>query len=107
MDQNNYTIKEYIEHAFKDMKEKMEIMHDDIKETKVQAQKTNGRVNRHDWYFKAIWWALGAAWTLILIGIPLLYNLLVYDQNRRIQTSVETILAKYKIVYIPNEETNE
>lgn len=39
-----------------------------------QTTKTNGRVNKHDWYFKAMWWATGAAWTLIVIGAPIMWS---------------------------------
>lgn len=54
-----------------------------------QAQRTNGRVNRHDWYFKVIWWTLGAAWTLILVGVPLLWKLLQWNQGIMITKAVD------------------
>jgi hypothetical protein len=75
-----------------DLKEKSEERHKDYKErdikfmallekmdTKldavvIQTTKTNGRVNKHDWYFKAMWWATGAAWTLVVIGAPLMWG---------------------------------
>lgn len=40
----------------------------------VQTTKTNGRVNKHEIYFKAVWWATGAAWTIIIIGAPLMWQ---------------------------------
>lgn len=60
--------------------------------TLTQAQKTNGRVSRHDLYFKIMWWALGAIWTLIIIGIPLLYNLFMFGLNVKISDAVEKSL---------------
>ena len=35
-----------------------------------QTLKTNGRVNKHDWYFKLMWWVLGVFGTigLYIIG---------------------------------------
>ena len=58
--------------------DKMDFRFDKIEETGSktleQALKTNGRVNKHDWYFKLIWWFLGAFWTLILIFTPLIYR---------------------------------
>lgn len=33
-----------------------------------QVLKTNGRVNKHDWYFTACWWALG------LVGVLMAYT---------------------------------
>lgn len=65
-----------------------------INETLVQAQKTNGRVNKHEWYFKAIWWALGAAWVVLLIGIPLLYQLLTYSIQIKIDNGIKTALSQ-------------
>lgn len=75
-----------------DLKEKSEERHKDYKERDIkfmallekmdtkldavvtQTTRTNGRVNKHDWYFKAMWWATGAAWTLIVIGAPLMWS---------------------------------
>src|SRR5574343_330501 len=47
-------------------------------QTLKQAQATNGRVNKHDWYFKIAWWGLGAISSVLLIGVPIAYNLLTY-----------------------------
>jgi len=69
---------ETLEVMIQDMKETSDARHNDYKETNMkfmealktietkidatlsQALKTNGRVNKHDWYFKAAWWALGS-----------------------------------------------
>ncbi len=64
--------------------------------TLLQARTTNGRVNKHDWYFKAMWWALGAAWIVLLVGLPLLYQIFIYTLNVRISEAVESATTKSK-----------
>lgn len=86
-----YTIRE-LDHYFKDMREAIEEIRTDGKETLKQAQRTNGRVNRHDWYFKAVWWALGAAWSLLLLGVPLLWRLLSAQIDVKIHNGIISAL---------------
>lgn len=51
----------------------------------VQTTKTNGRVNKHDWYVKVFVWAVGSLWTMLLIGVPLLYKLYNYSLEQRLK----------------------
>lgn len=92
MSEDSYSIKEFITISFKEMNEKIESVHEDVKLTKEQTIKTNGRVNKHDWYFKVIWWALGSAWTLVLIGVPLAYRLFSYTLDLKIQGGIKQAL---------------
>jgi len=64
-----------------------------LKEIKEQTVKTNGRVNKHDWYFKAMWWALGAIWTVTLIGIPLLYNLFTWSLDVKLKYASQQVVS--------------
>jgi len=87
-----------------DMKQRSEERHDEyrqhdneimqmLKEIKEQTLKTNGRVNKHDWYFKAMWWALGAIWTVTLIGIPLLYNLFTWSLDVKLKYASQQVVS--------------
>lgn len=71
----------------------------EISLTKEQAIKTNGRVNKHDWYFKAMWWALGAAWTVILIGVPLLYKLLNWSIDVKLKSTADNVVTTLEDKY--------
>lgn len=48
----------------------------DGKATLEQAQKTNGRVNKHDFIFKLMWGAVGALISALVIGAPLAWSAL-------------------------------
>lgn len=78
-----YSIKEFIGHYMNDMKEQINEIHSDVKEIKVQTQKTNGRVTKiestiedypdlkemvrgHDNYK---WWIIGVAGAISLTGL--------------------------------------
>ncbi len=67
-----------------------------LKEIKEQTIKTNGRVNKHDWYFKAMWWALGTIWTVTLIGIPLLYNLFTWSLDVKLKESSQQVVSLFE-----------
>lgn len=43
---------------------------DELNEIKVQTLKTNGRVNKHDWYFTSLWWAIGLIGAFIAYTAP-------------------------------------
>lgn len=95
--------KESTKKEFEGMKERSEERHLDYKandvktlqmleklDTKldtvvIQTTKTNGRVNKHDWYVKVFMWAMGALWTVLLIGVPLLYKLYNYSLEQRLK----------------------
>lgn len=71
-----------------DYKETHNTMIKTLKEILEQAQKTNGRVNRLEWWKMAFVGALGAVWTLILIVLPLLYKSFYKNLDYKIQTAV-------------------
>lgn len=64
---DNYTIKEYIEHAMNDVKDKITVIHEDVKEIKVQTTKTNGRVNSLENHKSWLWGAF--AGVLLISGL--------------------------------------
>lgn len=70
-----------------------------------QTIKTNGRVNKHDWYFKASWWLMGTLTTIMFIGIPLLYKLYNYSLDVRLKTISEDVVSILQEKY--NLEINE
>lgn len=91
---------------------------DDVKETKAQAQKTNGRVNLHEQILSnhpeqmknltdVVFWkkymliALGAIWSVILIGFPLLVKYF----NSQIKRTVVDSLEEFQFVF-PQENEN-
>lgn len=92
-----------LEHYFKDLFGRMETQDRTLGEIRDQTIKTNGRVNRHDWYFKALWWSLGAMWTALLIGVPILYKIVSSDLNYKIQTAVVDAVDK-KIINAHEEK---
>lgn len=85
---NNYSIKEFIEHAMDDIKEKIDTIHTDVKDIKIQTTRTNGRVSKLEWWRSGFIWALGAMWTLALIVVPLLYKAFYRDIDYKIKNAV-------------------
>lgn len=83
-EETNYTVKE-LNHYFQDMKSDIKEILIDGKETKIQVYKTNGRVNKHEWYFKALWWAFGICGTILLLiaskVITFINHITVLDQE--------------------------
>ena len=90
-----------------DMKERSEERHTEyrehdteimqmLREIKEQTLKTNGRVNKHDWYFKAMWWALGGLCSLSFIIIPLLWRSLKLQIEIISNTSAQKVVAEFK-----------
>lgn len=69
MEEASYTKRE-LDHYFQDMRSNIKEILTDGKETKVQVYKTNGRVTKHDWYFRALWWALGICGTILVLIVP-------------------------------------
>lgn len=73
----------------KELFRRMDNQDTDLKEIKIQTLKTNGRVNKHDWYFKAMWWVLG---TVVALSVPIL-NLIKWE----IRSTVVGVLSDYDI----------
>lgn len=92
-----------LDHYFKDLFGRMEKQDKNLETIKEQTIKTNGRVNKHDWNFKALWWGLGALWTLLLLGVPITYKIVINDLNYKIQTAVVTAVDN-KIIKAYEEE---
>lgn len=65
--ENTYQDRE-IDHFMNEFDKRMTHQDDMLGEIKLQTLKTNGRVNKHDWYFTILWWAVGVIGTLILIS---------------------------------------
>lgn len=76
----------------------------DVKETKAQTTLTNGKVAKLYWWKNGLVWAMGAAWTLILLGIPVGYMILRYVVLNEIRTAVDYRFDNYKgVVEITND----
>lgn len=61
----------------------------DIQLNRIEAQtiKTNGRVTKHDWYFKIMWWMLGIIGAVLLTMLPFLWAY-TFNATARTQTIV-------------------
>lgn len=76
-----------------------------------QTTRTNGRVTKHDFLFKIIWWSLGFVASVLVIGLPMLYKLYNYSLDQKLkdlevrqketQTKADEVVklieAKYKL----------
>jgi hypothetical protein len=69
--------------------EKLDDISSDTKEIKEQTTKTNGRVNKHDMYFKFAWWVLGALWALILIATPVMLHVVKNSIKDTVSSQLE------------------
>jgi hypothetical protein len=111
---SNQTLKVMIETIGKKGDER----HEDYKEIQInmdkkldiileQTSRTQTKVDKHEWYFRAFWWALGALWVIVVIGVPFLYKLYNYsldvkfdkfsdDNDDRIQQIFDERIEKLK-----------
>lgn len=77
--EDNYKNRE-IDTMFNGVHEKLDEISVDVKEIKVQTLKTNGRVNKHDIWFKVLWTTVGICGTCVTLFVPL-YMSNVKDQK--------------------------
>lgn len=61
------TFRETLKDILKKQDEVLKNLESTLNKTYEQTLKTNGRVNKHDWYFQILWWGLG------LIGSALVF----------------------------------
>lgn len=92
---------------FDNLEEKMDEKHNDIMsalkgidekvtENVKQATLTNGKVAKLYWWKNGFVWAMGAVWTLILLGVPLGYMVLRYVVLNEIHKTVASEFENYK-----------
>lgn len=53
------TFRESLKDSLKKQDEVLKNLESTLNKTYEQTLKTNGRVNKHDWYFSILWWGLG------------------------------------------------
>lgn len=82
---------------FKEMKEDIKDIKDDVKEIKTQTQRTNGRVNKLEFWRSALIWGFGAMIGLIAFLIPY-FTILIKAQIELVVTqSVNSSLSSFNI----------
>lgn len=86
---DSYSIKEFIAHSMEEMKETISEIHADVKEIKVQTQKTNGRVSKLEFWRSVIIWGFGVMMAM-LIPITMIIKV-------QIEKAVEDVLATYNL----------
>ena len=86
--------KRELDHYFADMKNDIKEILIDGKETKQQAYKTNGRVNKIEWQIKAFWWGLGVLWTLLALSLPTIIRFI--GQVNRLNITVSQLNNDYE-----------
>lgn len=104
-DPKNYSKRE-VDHYFTDLFTRMDKQDFYLQEIKMQVTKTNGRVNKLEWWKSAFVWALGAMWTMTLIVVPLLYKAFYKDQDNRIHDAVAQALEDLATVEYEEEIQN-
>ena len=112
MEPTNRELKIMFDNLSKDLEEKhqefREILTEikvDVKETKAQTTLTNGKVAKLYWWKNGLFWAMSAAWTLILLGIPVAFMILRYVVLNEIKSSVDTSIRPISDKVSSVEET--
>lgn len=80
----------------KDLMASMQDMKGDVRETLLQARATNGRVNRHELYFKILWWSLGALASFTVFSFPYLRQVVEIQTKETVNTAISEHDAKIK-----------
>lgn len=90
---NNLEEKQVEKH--RDIMESLREIKFDVKETMNQAKATNGRVNRHDMYFKIFWWSLGALGSFTLFSFPYLRQIVQIETRDSVNAAVSSAMRPY------------
>ena len=93
LETNFMVIHEKIKELGNEMKETLNEIRVDVKATREQVTKTNGRVNELEWWRKAVVWGLGLLWVIITGIAPMLY----YFGKNEISRIVEDTLQRITI----------
>lgn len=74
-----------------------------VTENVKQATATNGKVAQLQWWKNGFVWAMGALWTLIIVGVPLGYGILRYIVLNEIRVTVDNQFKNFKPVVEIND----
>lgn len=88
----NYKKRE-LDHFFEDITERLERI-------ETQTTATNGKVKKHEWNFKALWWGAGALLAVTGTLYSLLKPLIESKLRETINSSVKETLNEYDVVYL-------
>lgn len=105
MTDDTYSIKEFIGHYMEDMKGQISEIHTDVKEIKLQTQKTNGRVTAIETAIQDYpeikkkvgqldnykWWIIGIAAAISAIGLLALKQIVKQSVDTALSERVSTI----------------
>lgn len=69
----------------------------DLKETKIQTLKTNGRVSKLEWWRNALIWGFGAILGLLAFMIPYTISFVRFEIQNTVDTSITAALSQYDI----------
>ncbi len=92
--ENSYQDRE-IDHFMEEFDKRMTHQDGMLSEIRIQALKTNGRVNKHDWYFTALWWALGLVGALILYTAPSVISFVAHINE--LDAKVSALVEDYQM----------
>lgn len=99
--------KREIDHQFKELFTRLDKQDTALTRIEAQTTKTNGRVNKLEWWQNTVVWALGVLWSALIIVTPLIIKYikseLTIDSKTQIDQSVKSAvkeaLSAYNIEY--------
>ena len=91
LETNFMSIHEKIKELGNEMKDTLKEIRDDVKATREQETKTNGRVNELEWWRKAVVWGLGLLWVIITGIAPMLYYFSKMEISRIVEDTLQRI----------------
>ena len=91
LETNFMIIHEKIKELGTEVKDALKDISTDVKATREQATKTNGRVNELEWWRKAVVWGLGLLWIIITGIAPMLYYFGKIEISRIVEDTVSNI----------------
>lgn len=100
LEQNFMQLHEKIKELGTDVKDALRDISTDVKATREQATKTNGRVNELEWWRKAVIWGLGLLWIIVTGIAPMIY----YFARTEISRIVEDTIKHVSITCHPDSE---
>lgn len=105
MPEKNYSKREQ-DHFFGDLFKRMDKQDDTLGRIEEQTTSINGRVNKLEWWQKAVIWAVGAVWVLILVIIPVLAVIARHEIQRITSDTIDSkwtsLVDEYDKVIINN-----
>lgn len=96
MEEKPYSKRE-LDHYFKDLFGRMDNQDSALGKIFEQTSKTNGRVNRLEWWRGVVIWGIGALWAILVVLVPVIWSYIKIEIKADSIDAVTAALNQFNI----------